>query len=199
MGLPVSVLKECVRVAVPIEADLPVSSEVQPLDTGQILKALDHAGVVYVLVGGVACLIHGATRVTVDADLVISPEADNLVRVYAALRSLQAAVLVSEGRLRMEGGEVWEAATLRRGPMALLDAEAWHFTTCAGPVDVMFIAAGVGDYAAHLARAETHEVFGLHIRVAGLEDLIASKESLARSKDSAILEELYELRSSGGC
>lgn len=182
----------------PTEADLPASSEVHPLDTGRILEALDIAGVAYVLVGGVACLIHGATRVTVDADFVVSSEADNLVRVLAALRTLEAAVLVPEGRLRMEAGEIWEVATLRQGPTAFLDAEAWHFTTRAGPVDVMFVAAGVGDYEAHLARAESHEMFGLHIRVAGLEDLIASKESLARSKDAAVLEELYELREDQG-
>lgn len=176
-------------------ADLPVTSEVQPLDSERILTTLDAHGVEYVLVGGVACLIHGSTRVTVDADIVPSTSPENLERLLAALRVLGAAVFVPGARLRLEAGEPWEVEALRRGGGALLDAEAWHFSTDAGPIDVVLEAAGVGGYGPHLARAETREIFGVRVQVAGLDDLIASKEALGRERDHSVLQELYEIRS----
>jgi len=44
----------------------------------------------------------------------------------------------------------------------------------------------VGGFEAHLDGAETFEVFGLEILVAGLDDVITSKETLARDKDTSI-------------
>lgn len=57
---------------------------------------------------------------------------------------------------------------------------------------------GVGAYDIHVARAETRTVFGLRIQVAGLDQLIASKEATSRPKDVAILKELQELRDERG-
>jgi hypothetical protein len=53
---------------------------------------------------------------------------------------------------------------------------------------------GVGPYEAHMSGAEDRAVFGVRIRVAGLGDLIASKEATGRPKDEAILKDLRELR-----
>jgi len=153
----------------------------------------DAHGVSYVLIGGIACLMHGASRVTVDTDVVAATDRENLARLFAALRDLDAAVLVSEHRMAMEDGDPWEVDTLRRGPGALAEAETWHFTTDAGALDIVFNAAGVGDYHRHLPRAETRDVFGLQVQVAGLEDLITSKESLRREKDVSVLSELWAL------
>lgn len=138
--------------------------------------------------------MHGASRVTVDADVVASTDRQNLTRLFHALGELGASVLVSERRMEMEDGDPWEVDSLRRGPEALGDAEAWHFTTDAGPLDIVFEAAGVGGYHDHLPRAEVHEVFGTQVHVASLDDLISSKESLLREKDSSILAELHALR-----
>jgi len=55
----------------------------------------------------------------------------------------------------------------------------------------------VGGFEAHLDGAETFEVFGLEILVAGLDDVITSKETLARDKDTSILAELRSLRPDG--
>lgn len=175
-------------------ADFSASPDVQALDTERILATLAAHGVEYVLVGGVACLMHGSTRVTVDADLVPAASPENLARLVEALRTLGAAVFVPRARMRMEAGEPWEVVALRRGPEALLEADAWHFTTDAGPIDVVLDAAGVGGYEDHLGRVETREVFGIQVKLAGLDDLIRSKETLNRDKDAAVLQDLYDLR-----
>lgn len=165
-----------------------------PLDTERILRTLDAHAVEYVLIGGIACLMHGASRVTVDADVVASTDGQNLVRLFEALGALGAAVLVSERRLAMEAGDPWEVESLRGGPGSLCQAPAWHFTTDAGPLDVVFEAAGVGSYHDHLPRAEVRQVFGTRVHVAGLDDLISSKEALLREKDASVLSELRALR-----
>ncbi|MGQ0742816.1 MAG: hypothetical protein ACT4OS_00455 [Acidimicrobiales bacterium] len=178
----------------PAGADFAASSVIHPLDTERILRTLDHHGVDYVLIGGIACLMHGASRVTVDADVVAAQDAANLARLCQALVELGAAVLVGEARMAMEAGDPWEVDLLRHGPTALAQAPAWHFTTEAGPLDLVFDAAGVGGYHDHLHRAEVRMVFGAPVKVAGLDDLISSKEALGRDKDASVLTELLALR-----
>lgn len=170
------------------------SSELRPLDTERVLRALTEAGVDYVLIGGVACLVHGASRVTIDADVVPALDAKNLARLLGALASLDAALFVDDKRLQFEAGDVWETDSLRRGPDGFRDADAWHFTTSAGPVDLVMVAAGVGGFSDHLANAARLELFGLPVMVAGLDDLIRSKEALGREKDLSVLSELRRLR-----
>lgn len=169
-------------------------SEIAGLDTERILNTLASHGVEYVLVGGLAAIAHGSTLATADADVVPRRDADNLERLLQALQELDGKVLVDARRLAMEDGEPWEVAELRRGPAALDRAEAWHFTTDAGPVDVVMTATGVGPFEAHADAAEERDVFGIRIRVAGIGDLIASKKALDRPKDRAMLDELRELR-----
>ena len=174
--------------------EFPVSSELRPLDTEALLRALAAHGVEHILIGGVAALVHGATRVTVDADVVPEPSQENLNRLLAALRSIDAAVFVPAERLRMEASQPWEAEALGRGPAGLLEAEAWHFTTSHGPLDVVMRGAGVGGHAEHAGRSVPMSLFGLQVLVAGIDDLIAAKQSLGREKDLSVLAELIELR-----
>jgi hypothetical protein len=53
-----------------------------------IVKALNDAGVRYLVVGGVAVIAHGYVRLTVDVDLMIQLEPDNLVKGLQALEQL---------------------------------------------------------------------------------------------------------------
>jgi len=170
-----------VTTEVPPSTEFPVSSKLQPLDTEALLRALAVHGVEHILIGGVAALVHGATRVTVDADVVPEPSQENLNRLLAALRSIGAAVFVPAERLRMEASQPWEA-------------EAWHFTTSHGPLDVVMRGAGVGGHAEHAGRCVPMSLFGLQVLVAGIDDLIAAKQSLGREKDLSVLAELIELR-----
>jgi hypothetical protein len=174
------------------------SSEIKALDTERILATLGDHGVEYVLIGGLAGIAHGSTLSTADADILPNQDQANLDRLVEALVALGAKVLVDARRMRLEAAEPWEVSELRRGPAALLSAEAWHFTTDAGPVDVVIRAAGVGGFEAHIERSRPLEVFGVRILVAGIDDLIASKEALSRPKDKAMLSELRDLQGTTG-
>src|SRR5687767_9116523 len=50
-----------------------------------VFRALDEAGARYVLVGGVATVLHGAVRTTKDIDLIIDLEPNEVVKTIGAL------------------------------------------------------------------------------------------------------------------
>ena len=52
---------------------------------GQILDDLNHAGVRYVLVGGIALIRHGVVRATRDVDVILAPEPENLEAAHGEL------------------------------------------------------------------------------------------------------------------
>jgi hypothetical protein len=174
--------------------EFPPRTEAAPLDTERVLKALDDAGVSYILIGGVACVMHGAEQTTYDTDVLPALDEANLARLLVALEAVDAGIFVDEKRLQFETGDLWETESLRRGADGLHDAEAWHFSTSAGLVDIVMTAAGVGDYDAHAPGAEELEVFGVRVRLAALDDLVRSKEFLGRDKDLSILGQLRQIR-----
>ena len=53
-----------------------------------IIRALNEAGVRYLIVGGLAVVAHGYLRFTADVDLIVDLHEDNLRRALAALQSL---------------------------------------------------------------------------------------------------------------
>lgn len=53
-----------------------------------VLRELEREGVRYVVIGGVALNLLGLPRATLDLDLFVEPDADNVERLKAALRSV---------------------------------------------------------------------------------------------------------------
>jgi hypothetical protein len=57
-------------------------------DVETILRALNDANVRYLIVGGLAVVAHGYVRATVDVDIVLQLERENLLRAMAALKQI---------------------------------------------------------------------------------------------------------------
>ena len=57
-----------------------------------LLRALDKAGVEYILVGGAAATVHGSARLTLDVDVVYRRARENLARVRTELCDVHDAV-----------------------------------------------------------------------------------------------------------
>lgn len=164
-----------------------------PLDLPRIVEALDRHQVEYLVVGGAAALGYGATRPTKDVDCVAGRDVANLDRVADALRELGA-------RLHVEGVSDEEAkqlpVQLDGRALTLMEISTW--TTDAGDVDVLANipdrAGGRVSYPALLANAEQVQAAGVRLNVAGLDDIIASKEWANRPKDHEALGELRTIR-----
>lgn len=69
-------------------SDSPRSERPPDLNVGRILETLDRHGVSYLIVGGIAATIHGATRQTTDFDCLPARTEQNLRRLAAALTEL---------------------------------------------------------------------------------------------------------------
>src|SRR6202040_1869730 len=57
-------------------------------DAKRILRALEQAGVRYVLVGSMAMAAQGIVRATRDADFFVAPDEENIARLRRALKSV---------------------------------------------------------------------------------------------------------------
>ena len=63
-----------------------------PLEADQILACLERHGVRYVVIGGVAAIMHGSPQVTFDADICPARDAPNLEALALALREMKARI-----------------------------------------------------------------------------------------------------------
>lgn len=156
------------------------------LRLAELVMALDRRQVRYLIVGGVAGRLHGATRTTQDLDICPATDAGNLERLAAALDDLGARLVLAP-----EFGDVVVAAS--RELIVEFSATRWH--TQAGQIDVLLAIKGESDERLGFndleLRAVTVRLADATIVVAALQDIVRSKEAAGRPKD---LEALPELR-----
>jgi hypothetical protein len=157
------------------------------LDATQLLRALTQHGVRFVVIGGLAAVLHGAPYQTVDCDIVPEESADNLTRLLAALRALGARVWTGSGPgLRFEH----DASSLR-------DARMWSVVTDSGLLDIAFEPPGIEGYPDVVREAVTVDVDGVQFSVAALADVVRSKEAAGREKDERMLPLLRRMLAAG--
>jgi len=160
----------------------------EDFDPVRLLAALRQADVDFILIGGMAAILHGDVGVTVDLDVVPASAPRNLDRLGIALRAIDA-------RIRTEGvpeGLPFDcsAAFFRNlAPDAIV-----NLTTRAGDLDLAFRPSGTEGYADLRRDAiEIEAAGGLRILVASLADVIRSKEAANREKDRIALPRLRRL------
>lgn len=171
------------------------SAQVRALDSQRILTVLDQHDVRYVLVGGVAAMLHGFSGATFDLDAVPATTTANLNRLGSALMELDALPWADPGRRDLfADGKPPEADDFGYTAEGLRKARVWHLTSSAGLIDIAMDIDGVGDYSVLAKSAVTQRVFGIGVRCASLEDIITSKRAAARPKDLRALAELEQLR-----
>lgn len=175
------------------------SSRVAPLDTERILRTLRGHGVRFVLVGGIAALVHGYSGATFDLDAVPAPDTANLNRLGRALEELEAVVWADPARSDLfADGRPPEADDFGYTAEGLRHQPVWHLTSSAGLIDIAFEIDAVGGFAALNPGAKRVEIFGMRVQVASLTDIITSKRAVARPKDLRALPELESLRREQG-
>jgi hypothetical protein len=160
------------------------------LKTEALFELLDTHTVRYVVVGGLAATVHGSARVTYDIDIVPEWSTANLERLAGALRAVGA-------KLHPRGTSEPVDFPIDAGSLRRFEVSTWR--TPLGDLDVI-----IGTPTAHrgqlaryeqlASRAHRREAFGLTILVADLDDVIESKEALARDPDLVALPELHRLR-----
>lgn len=119
-------------------------------DFKALLRTLADAGVEFILVGGVAGTVHGATRLTLDVDAVYRRSPANIERLVLALTPHHAYLRGAPPGLPFR----WDAATIQRGLNFTL-------TTDIGDLDLLGEIAGGGTYEDLLPHCVPIQVFGV--------------------------------------
>jgi hypothetical protein len=153
------------------------------LRADEILQRLVTRGVDFVVIGGIAGVLHGSSRATFDLDICFATDRTNLDALGEVLVGLDARLKGVDEKAAF----VPDAATLRRVEVLTLD-------TAAGELDVLAKPSGAPRYDALRRRAERYDLGGFSVLVASLEDLIAMKQAAGRPKDRADVDELETIR-----
>lgn len=146
----------------------------------EILEGLLGAGVDFILVGGLAAVIQGAPVTTMDVDIVHSQSPQNIARLLAFLRSINAI------QRRLDGKIIGPKERDLSGKGHLL------LTTRIGPIDVLAVIEGGRSYEDLLEHAIEIEFRNHTLRVLDLRTLIELKKTSTDSKDEQRLPVLKE-------
>lgn len=153
----------------------------------EIVAALSAKEVRYVVVGGVAVVLHGVPRTTYDLDLVVDLAEDNVLRLVEALESLG-----YRPRAPVAARQLADPAA-RAAWIEDEDMKAFSFWRPeGGEVDVV-IDTPVG-YAEAAKDQEVVEIQGMSLAVASIDALVRMKAVAGREQDRADIEALERVR-----
>ncbi|MBV8941024.1 MAG: hypothetical protein JO240_04765 [Solirubrobacterales bacterium] len=158
----------------------PLRSE---LNAQEILRRLTARGVDFIVVGGIAAVLHGSAQMTFDLDICYATDRSNIEALAEVLLELRA-------RLKDVQDEVpfaADAQTLRRVEMLTLSTDL-------GELDVLARPAGSPGYESLRRSAERFDLGGYSVLVASIDDLVAMKLAAGRTKDLAAAEELAAIQ-----
>lgn len=139
----------------------------------QVCAALNECGSRYLVIGGIACVLHGYVRATTDIDILIERTEENARQILAALGS------VGYGFARE-----WRPEEILERPITIIGDDP--------RVDIFTVAWSV-NYEDAAPRSSVVEIEGVPIPLIGLDDLIETKRT-GRPLDAADIEALEEIR-----
>jgi len=144
-----------------------------------LLRIIEHK-VEFVVIGGFACVAHGATFFTRDVDICCPFTVENLMRLQHALHDLHPVHRMTPEKL----------------PLALTPDNCrlmknLYIGTDYGELDCLSFVDGVGNYAAAEKDSIETQVADGPCRILGIDALIRSKEAAGRRRD---MEAAIQLR-----
>lgn len=154
----------------------------------ELFRALEQEGVRYLVVGGVAVNLHGAERMTMDVDLMIAQDAENLPRFMEVARRLHL-----KPNLPVTLEQFCDAATLAGWirDKHMLALQLRPPAPEAPSIDILV--KPVVPFEAAFARRLQIEVENVKISVIAVEDLVALKSGTGRPIDQSDIQALRRL------
>lgn len=149
-------------------------------DLSALLEELIEADIQFILVGGLAAVIQGAPVTTMDVDIVHRQSSENISKLIAFLKSIDAFYRRLDHRVIEPNREDLEG----KGHAL--------FTTRLGPIDVLAVIEGGKAYDDLLENTIEIEFRGHVLRVLDLNTMIELKKKSKNSKDKQRLPVLKE-------
>jgi len=133
----------------------------------------------FVLIGGLAAVVHGVTLVTRDADICCSFDPDNLMKLNAAIADLHPVHRMTPQRLPLE-----------LTPELCRRLQNLYLATDLGTLDCLSAVLGVGDYEEVRRQSAPLRLWGGECRVFTMDALIKSKQATDRPHDRQTIAQL---------
>jgi hypothetical protein len=152
-----------------------------------LLRQLADHHVEYVMIGGLAMVVHGSAHITNDLDVCYSRTQENITALAAAFAPLHPYLRGVPPGLPFH----FDVPTILAGLNFTLSTDF-------GDVDVLGEVTGIGMYEQAFAQSEEKTVYGLKFRVLSLDALLVSKRAAGRIKDRNHILELEELKKMRG-
>jgi predicted nucleotidyltransferase len=158
------------------------------VDVEAILRALNDAEVRYLIVGGLAAIAHGYIRLTVDVDIVLQLERENVLRAMKALEAIDYRPLIPIKPAQFADEKLRESWRKEKNmivfQMLNLDRESTRLD--------IFVSEPF-NFDREYAAAKWEKVTGILSPILRIEALIAMKQQAARPKDLGDVGELKKL------
>ena len=148
-------------------------------DYRKIIPTLVQAKIKFIVIGGVAAIVHGSARTTFDLDVVYSRDPQNIRRLVQALKPFSPYLRDAPEGLPF----IFDEKTVQKGLNFTLNTEL-------GYLDLLGEIVGGGAYEDLLPHSQEIEVFGVKCLCLGLERLIHVKRAAGRPKDFEAIAEL---------
>jgi hypothetical protein len=153
-----------------------------------IFAALNQSGTRYVVVGGVATVLHGYVRGTTDVDVVLE------LTPVAARRALAALEAIGyRPQVPVQAAEFADPVT-REGWIRDKGMVVFSMVSDSNPVIVDLFTRAPMDFDALWSHSELRAVEGGPVHIASLDDLIRLKQAAGRPQDLADVAELEQIR-----
>ena len=153
-----------------------------------LVRALDEAGVRYLVAGGLAVNAHGYLRFTKDVDLVIQLATDNIMSAFAALKGIGYRPLVPVSAAQF-ADPVRRSELIRDKGMTVLNF--WCDDHRETPVDVFVTEPFAFDE--EYGRSLVKSLGSVEVRFVSVPTLIRMKEIAGRSQDKIDIEYLRKI------
>lgn len=150
----------------------------RPVEFERVIAALNDAGVDYVIVGGIAVVLHGVDRLTADLDVVLDLQRDAALKAMTCLEQLG---YRPRPPVRMED---FAEPEQRQNWMETKNMRVFSLWDPRGelPVLDLFVSYPL-DFQALLEHSVEVDVGGLKTRIASIQHLIEMKSGTSRDKD----------------
>ena len=150
----------------------------------ELLKKLLKEKIEFVIVGGFAGVLHGATQVTQDLDICLMMKAEQVAQLRNALADINPVHRMNPNN----------KLSFIDHPEDIKGFTNLYLDTDIGILDVMSEIPNIGDFNRVNQGAVEIDIFGFKCKVMGLDDLIEVKKNLKRAKDQALYRELLEIK-----
>ncbi len=170
-------------------ADFPRSIATMPIDFLSVFQEFQRRDIRYVLVGGLAMVLHGVDRMTADIDLVIDLAPEQATKAITALLDLG-----FRPHAPVDAREFADAAVRERWrrESGMLVLSFWDPDNRRPTVDLF--AEYPMDFATLFAGSSLLSLTDTAVRIASLDHLIGIKQAAGRPRDLEDVQRLLELR-----